>query len=74
MAGLLTLWLVTEEVCPKFLSAYIALLIDNLPTVGWVKLIAERGSLVAIHLVQALLLRLKKSGASPLKHLDIAGG
>ena len=34
MAGLLMLWLVMEEFCPKLQAAYIALFSDNSPTIG----------------------------------------
>ena len=67
------LWLVMEEFCPKLQAAYVALLIDNSPTIGWVKLPAVMGSLVAMQLVQALTLRLQKYGASPLTTLHISG-
>ena len=46
MAGLLMLWLMMEEVCPKLRAAHVALFSDNSPTIGWVKRLAERGSLV----------------------------
>ena len=36
MAGLLMLWLVMEEVCPKLRAAYAALFGDNSPTIVWV--------------------------------------
>ena len=62
MAGLLMLWLMMEEVCPKLRAAYIALFSYNSPTIGWVKLLAVRGPLVAMHLVQALTIRLKWLG------------
>ena len=51
MAGLLMLWLVMDEVFPKLQAAHIALLSDNSPTIGWVKCLAARGSLVAMQLV-----------------------
>ena len=54
------LWLVMEEFCLKLLEAYVALFSDNSPTIGWVKLLADMRSLVAMQLVQALTLRLKK--------------
>ena len=74
MAGLLMLWLVMEEVCPKLLSSYVALFSDNSCTIGWLKHLAARCSLVAMQIVQALTLRFKKSGASPLTPLHISGG
>ena len=46
MAGLLMLWLAMEEVCPKLQAAHIALFSENSPTIGWVKRLAARGSLV----------------------------
>ena len=72
MVGLLMLWLVMEEVCPKLRAAYVALFSDNSPTVGLVKLFAARVSLVAMQLVRALTLRLKKDGASVLTAFYIA--
>ena len=73
MTGLLMLWLVMEEVCPKLQAAYVALFSDNSPTIGWVKYLAARGSLVAMQLVRALTIRSKKDWASPLTPLHIAG-
>ena len=73
MEGLLMLWIVMEEVCPKLRSAYVALFSDNSPNIGWVKILAARGSLVEMQLVRALTLILKKSGASPLTPLHISG-
>ena len=51
MAGLLMLWIVMEEVCPKLRAAYVALFSDNAPTIGLVKRLAVRGSLVKMQLV-----------------------
>ena len=48
MTGLLMLWLVMEEVCPKLRSAYVAFFSDKSPTIGWVKRLAARVSLVAM--------------------------
>ena len=73
MTGLLILWLVMEEVCPELRAAHVALFSDNSPTIGLVKRLAVRGSLVAIKLVWALTLRLKKAGASPLTPFHIYG-
>ena len=73
MAGLLMLWLVMEEFFPRLRAAYVALFSDNSPTVGWVKRLTERGSLVPMQLVQELVILLKKSGASPLNTLQISG-
>ena len=67
------LLLVMEEVCLKLRAAYVALFIENSPTIGWVKRLAVRGSLVAMQLVRALTLRSKKSGVSPLTPLHISG-
>ena len=67
------LLLVMEEVCPKLRSARVVMFSDNSPTIGWVKRLAARGSLVAMQLVRALTLRLKTSGASPLTPLHISG-
>ena len=73
MAGLLMLWLVIEEVCPKLRAAYVAFFRDSSHTIGWVKLFAERVSLVAMQLVRALTLQFKNAGASPLTPLHISG-
>ena len=54
MTGLLMLCLVMEEVCLKLQAPYITLLCDNSPTIGWVKRLAARGSLVEMQLVRAL--------------------
>ena len=67
------LWLVMEEVCPKVLAAYVSLFSEISPIIGWVKRLAARGLLVALKLVQALNLLLKKAGASPLTPLHISG-
>ena len=67
------LWLVMYKVCPKLQADHVALFSDNSPTIVWVKRLTARGSLVAMKLVRALTLRLKKAGASPLTHLHIAG-
>ena len=72
MAGLLMIWLVMEEVCSKLRASHVALFSDNSPTIGWVKCLAVRGSLVSMQLVRALTLRLKKAGASPLTPLHIS--
>ena len=62
-----------EEVCPKLQAAHGALFSDNSTTIGWVKRLTARGSLLAMQLVRALTLRLKKAGESPLTSLHIAG-
>ena len=51
MAGLTMLWLVMEEVYPKLRADYVALFSDNSPTIGLVKRLAARVSLVAMQLV-----------------------
>ena len=51
MAGLLMPWLVIEEVYSKLRAAHVALFSENSPTIGWVKRLAARGSLVAMQLV-----------------------
>ena len=73
MAILLMLWLVMEEVYPKLRADYVALFSDNSPTIGWVKRLTARGSLVAMQLVRALTLQLKDPWASPLTPLHISG-
>jgi hypothetical protein len=73
MAGLLFLWLVMEEVCSDLRKKWVALFSDNSPTVGWVRRLATRGSLVSAHLIQALALRLKLKGTCPITPLHIAG-
>ena len=62
-----------EEVCPKLRASYVVLFSDNSSTIGWVKRLAARGSLVAMQLVRAFTLIFKKSGSSPLTPLHIAG-
>ena len=57
MAVLFMLWIVMEEVCMKLRAAYVELFSDNSPTIGWVKRLSERGSLVAMQLMQELTLR-----------------
>ena len=47
-AGLLLLWLITEELCPELMAAYVALWSENSPTVVWVKRFAARGSKIAM--------------------------
>ena len=59
MAGLLMLWLVMEEVYLNLQAAHVAKFSNNSPTIGRVKNLAARVSLVAMQLVQALMLRLK---------------
>ena len=62
-----------EEVCPKLRAAYVPLFSDKSPTIGWVKRLAARWSLVEMQLVWALALRLKKYEASPLTPFHISG-
>lgn len=73
MAGLLLLWLVMEEVCQLSSGSHVALFSDNSPTVSWVNRLASRNSQVADQLIQALSLRLKSRGVSPLSTMHIAG-
>jgi hypothetical protein len=73
MAGLLYLWLVMEEVSGNLCKKRVALFSDNSPTVGWVRRLATRGSLVSAHRIWALALRLKLNGTCPLTPLHIAG-
>ena len=72
MAILLMLWIVMEEVCPKLRESYVALFSENSPTIGWLKRLAARGSLVAMQLVRALTILLNKAGASPLTPFQIS--
>ncbi len=73
MAGLLFLWLVIESVCGNLREKHVALFSDNSPTVGWVRRLATRGSLVSAHLIRALALRLKLNGTCPITPLHIVG-
>jgi hypothetical protein len=73
MAGLLFLWLVMESVCNNLQEKWVALFSNNLPTVGWVRHLATRGSLVSAHLIRVLALRLKLKGTCPITPLYIAG-
>ena len=72
-AGLLLLWLITEELCPELMAAYVALWSENSPTVVWVKRFAARGSKIAMQLLRSLTLRVKHKGGSPLTPLHIQG-
>lgn len=72
-AGLLMLWLIMEDVCTLEPGCHVALFSDNQPTVHWVQRLASKSSKVAAQLLRALALRLKKTGASPLTPLHIAG-
>jgi hypothetical protein len=73
MAGLLHLWLVMESVCGNLREKRVTLFSNNMPTVGWVCRLATRGSLVLVHLIRALALRLKLKGTCPITPLHIAG-
>ncbi len=73
MAGLLTLWLVMEDVCPTLPNAHVALFSDNSPTVHWVQQLAAKHSVIAMQLIRALALCLHISKGSPLTPLHIAG-
>ena len=66
------LWVVIEEVYPKLRSAHVALFGDNSPTIGQVKRLAARGSLVAMQILRALTLRFKNAEESLLTPLHIA--
>ncbi len=72
MAGLLLLWLTMEGVCRPLQEKHIAMLGDNSPSIGWVKRLASKQSLVAKH-IQALALRLKIQWACPLTTIHIEG-
>ena len=73
MSGLFLLWLVMEQVCGNLREKNVALFSDNSPTVGWVRRLATRGSLVSAHLIRAPALRLKLNGTCPITPLHIAG-
>ena len=73
MSGLLMLWIVMEEVCPKLWASYVVLFSDNSPTIEWVKYLVARGSLVAMQIVRSLSLRPKNAGESTLTTLHISG-
>jgi hypothetical protein len=73
MACLLFLWLVIESVCGDLREKHVALFSNNSPTVGWVRRLATRGSLVLAHLIRALALRLKLNSTCPITPLHIAG-
>jgi hypothetical protein len=66
IAGLLLLWLVMESVRTPLREKRVALFSDNSPTVGWVRRLAARGSMVSAHLIRALALRLKLNGTCPI--------
>jgi len=65
MAGLLLLWLVMESVCGSLREKRVALFSDNSITVGWVRRLATRGSMVSAYLIRALALRLQLNGTCP---------
>ncbi len=71
--NLLFLWLVMESVCGDLREKRAALFSNNLLTVGWVHHLATRGSLVSVHLIRALALRLKLKGTCPITPFHIAG-
>jgi hypothetical protein len=73
MAGLLLFWLTMEGVCGPLQEKLLAMFRDNSPSIGWVKRLASKRSLVAEHLVQALALQLKSQRACPLTIIHIAG-
>ena len=67
------LWLVMEKLCTKLQAAYVEFFSENSPTIGWVKCLAVRVSLVEMQLVRVLTLRLEKYGTSLLTPLHIFG-
>ena len=73
MAGLLLLFLVMEEACQLQLGSHIALFSDNQPMVHWAQRITSNSLAVAGQLLQALTLRMKLKGVSPLTTLHITG-
>ena len=73
MTGLLLLWLVMEQVCGNLREKNVALFSDNSPTVGWVRRLATRGSLLSAHLIRALALWLKLNGTCLITPLHNAG-
>ena len=73
MAGLLLLWLVTEEVCKVKYGDHVDVFSDNHPTVSWVDRLAPKISVVTRKLLRALSLKLKMKGASPLTPFQIYG-
>ena len=73
IAGLFFLWLAMETVCEGLREAHVALFSNNSPTVGWVRRMATKGSLVAAALLRALSLRMKTTKTSPLAPLHIPG-
>jgi hypothetical protein len=73
MAGLLMLWLVIEGVCKDLCKKCVTLFSNNLPTVGWVRQLASKRSIIAENLIQALALRLKTLHACPLTPMHIEG-
>ena len=73
MAGLLLLFLVTERVGGLRQGSHVALFSDNTPTVGWAQRLASKRSVVAGVLVQALAMRMKAAGVSPITPLHIKG-
>ena len=73
MAGLLLLWLTMEGVCGPLQEKRVAMFGDSFPSIGWVKRLASKRSLVAEHLIQALALQLKIQCACLLTTIHIAG-
>jgi hypothetical protein len=67
------LWLCMEEVCNFEPADHAAVFSDNSPAVSWTDRLATRGSKVSDQFVQALGLRMKEKGVSPLTPLHIKG-
>jgi hypothetical protein len=62
-----------ESVCGDLHEQRVALFSNNSPTVGWVRRLATRGSMVSVHLIRVLALRLKLNGTCPITPLHIVG-
>ncbi len=73
IVGLLLLWLTMEGVCGPLQEKCVAMFGDISPSIGWVKTLPLKRSLVAENLIQALALQLKIQRASPLTTIYIAG-
>ncbi len=62
-----------EGVCGPLQEKHVAMFGDNSPSIGWVKRLTSKRSLVAELLIQALVLRLKIQRACPLATIHIEG-
>ncbi len=62
-----------ESVCRNLSKKRVSLFSNNSPTVGWIKCLATRGSLVSAHLIRALSLQLKLNDTCPITPLHIVG-